>query len=45
MKKAIITVISIVLILAVVAVGVTAYASDGYTLPVSEWGDRLGIND
>ena len=38
MKKAIIATISIVLILTVVAVGVTAYASNGYTLPVSEWG-------
>ena len=45
MKKIIIVIISVVLILAAVAVGVTAYASDGYTLPVSEWGDRLGIND
>ena len=44
MKKAIIAIVSIVLILAAVAVGVTAYASDGYTLPVSEWGDRLGID-
>ncbi len=44
MKKAIIATISIVLILTVVAVGVTAYASDGYILPVSEWGDRLGID-
>ena len=44
MKKAIIATISIVLILTVVAVGVTAYASNGYTLPVSEWGDRLGID-
>lgn len=44
MKKAIIAIVSIVLILAAVAVGVTAYASDGYTLPVSEWGERLGID-
>ena len=43
MKKAIIATISIVLILTVVAVGVTAYASDGYTLPVDKWGERLGI--
>lgn len=45
MKKAIIAIVSIVLILAAVAVGVTAYASDGYTLPVSEWGERLGIDN
>lgn len=44
MKKAIIAIVSIVLILAAVTVGVTAYASDGYTLPVSEWGERLGID-
>lgn len=44
MKKAIIATISIVLILTVVAVGVTAYASDGYTLPVEQWGERLGID-
>lgn len=45
MKKAIIAIVSIVLILAAAAVGVTAYASDGYTLPVSEWGERLGIDN
>lgn len=45
MKKTIIAIISVVLILASVAVGVTAYASDGYTLPVSEWGDRLGADN
>ena len=44
MKKAIIAIVSIVLILAAMAVGVTAYASDGYTLPVSEWGERLGMD-
>lgn len=44
MKKAIIATISVVLILAAVAVGVTAYASDGYTLPVEQWGERLGID-
>ena len=43
MKKTIIAIISVVLILATIAVGVTAYASDLYTLPVSEWGERLGI--
>ena len=43
MKKAIIAVVIIVAILAAAAVGVTAYASDGYTLPVDKWGDRLGI--
>lgn len=45
MKKAIIAIVSIVLVLAAVAVGITAYASDGYTLPVSEWGERLGIDN
>lgn len=44
MKKAIIAIVSIVLILAAAAVGVTAYASDGYKLPISEWGERLGID-
>ena len=44
MKKAIIAIVSIVLILAAAAVGVTAYVSDGYKLPVSEWGERLGID-
>ena len=44
MKKAIIATVIIIAILAAAAVGVTAYASDGYTLPVSEWGDRLGID-
>ena len=44
MRKAIIAVVIIVAILAAAAVGVTAYASNGYTLPVSEWGDRLGID-
>lgn len=45
MKKAIIAMVIIIALLAAAAVGVTAYASDGYTLPVSEWGDRLGIDD
>lgn len=43
MKKSVVAAILIVVILAAVAVGVTAYASDGYTLPVEEWGERLGI--
>ena len=44
MKKFII----IAIIIAVVVgsgVGVIAYASDGFDLPVSEWGNRLGIKD
>lgn len=45
MKKAIIAVIIIISILAAAAVGVTAYASDGYTLPVDKWGERLGITE
>ena len=44
MKKAIIAMVIIIALLAAAAVGVTAYASNGYTLPVSEWGDRLGID-
>lgn len=43
MKKSVVAAILIIVILAAVAVGVTAYASDGYTLPVEEWGERLGI--
>ena len=43
MKKAIIAIVIIIAILAAAAVGVTAYASDGYTLPVDKWGERLGI--
>lgn len=42
MKKVIIIALLIVLL---GGFGVTAYASDWYSLPASEWGERLGIKD
>ena len=45
MKNTTFTMILIVIILACAAVGVTAYASDWYSLPVERWGERLGIED
>ena len=43
MKKSVVAIIMLVVILAVAAFGVTAYASDWYQLPVDKWGDRLGL--
>lgn len=45
MNKTAFTVILIVILLVCAAVGVTAYASDWYTLPVEQWGERLGIEE
>ena len=45
MNKTAFTVILIVILLACAAVGVTAYASDWYTLPAEQWGERLGIEE
>ena len=45
MNKTAFTIILIIILLACAAVGVTAYASDWYTLPAEQWGERLGIDN
>ena len=45
MKGSIKTTIAIILVLGIIATAIIAVISDGFTLPVEQWGDRLGADN